>query len=227
MRILLVEDEIRLAEALAVMLKKNNHGVDLAGDGPSGQEWAETGVYDLIILDRMLPGKEGLDVLKTIRKQGISTPVLLLTAKDSVQNRVEGLNAGADDYLVKPFSMEELLARVNALGRRQTGIQNELLSLESLIFSPLKGEIESGAKKVKLTQKESQLLELFIRNKNQVITKDQILDKVWGWDATVDINNIEVYLSFLRKKLKSLRCTVSIQTVRGIGYCLREEPIRV
>jgi len=223
MRLLLVEDETRLSEALAYILKKNNYGVDTAYDGETGQAMAETGVYDLIILDRMLPGKEGVALLKELRIQGIHTPVLLLTAKDSLQDRVEGLDAGADDYLVKPFSTEELLARLRALGRRPGGqIQDEQLNVSGLILKPLHCELTQGNATIKLTLKESLLLELFMRNPGQVIMKEQILDRVWGLDTDVETNNVEIYVHYLRKKLKLP--SVRIETVRGIGYCLKEEP---
>jgi len=224
MRILLVEDEPRLSEALTYILKKNKYGVDTAFDGETGQAMAETGVYNLIILDRMLPRKEGVALLKELRSQGIYTPVLLLTAKDAVEDRIEGLDAGADDYLVKPFSTEELLARLRALGRRPSGqIQDEQLNVAGLILKPLHCELTNGNdESVKLTLKESLLLELFMRNPGQVITKEQILDRVWGPDTEVETNNVEIYVHYLRKKLNSPN--VRIETVRGIGYCLKEEP---
>jgi two-component system, OmpR family, response regulator ArlR len=224
MRLLLVEDEVRLADALVYILKKNKYSIDAVYDGISGLQMAETGIYDLIILDRMLPRLEGLEILKEIRKQGIITPVIFLTAKDEICDRVEGLDNGADDYLVKPFSTEELLARIRALCRRNTDtLQSENISLSSMTFNPLKCEIENKGMTSKLTLKESQLLELFLRNKNQVITRDQILDRIWGIDSEVEINSIEVYLSYLRKKLSSIKCAVHIETIRGIGYCLKEE----
>ncbi|MCH3965831.1 MAG: response regulator transcription factor [Clostridium sp.] len=224
MRLLLIEDEIMLSDALAYILRKNNYNVDVANDGIEGQEMAETEIYDIIILDRMLPGKDGLDILKGLRKKGIEIPVIILTAMDSVENRVEGLDNGADDYLIKPFSKEELLARIRALGRRNMNyIQDGNIKLNSLLFDPLKGEIEYNENKVKLTSKESQLLELLARNKNQVITRDQILDRVWGIDSDIEMNNnIEVYFSHLRKKLKCIKSGVVIETVRGVGYCLKE-----
>ncbi len=223
MRILLVEDEVRLAEALCYILKKNSYGVDVAYDGITGQDMAETGIYDVIILDRMLPGKEGLEVLKALRKGEVATPVLILTAKDAVCDRVDGLDSGADDYLIKPFATDELLARIRALNRRPTeAIQSECIKTPTLSFNPLSGEVESGGHSVRLTLKESQLLELLLRNKKQVITKEQILDKVWGLDSEVETNTIEVHLSYLRKKLNSLRCGINIEAVRGIGYCLKE-----
>lgn len=223
MRILLVEDEIHLSEALVYTLKKSNYIVDTAFDGIVGQEMAESGLYNIIILDRMLPGKEGLDVLKTLRKQGITTPVLILTAKDSIKDRIEGLDSGADDYLIKPFSKGELLARVRALGRRQTEtIINEEIEIGNIIFNSLKGEVKMNGDTIKLTSKESQILEILIKNKNIVVTKEQLLERIWGFEPDVELNNIEVYLSYLRKKLTQSDMGFIIETIRGSGYCLRE-----
>lgn len=223
MRLLLVEDETRLSEALAYILKKHKYGVDTAFDGITGQEMAETGIYDIIILDRMLPGKEGVAVLKDLRARGLTTPVLILTARDSINDRVEGLDAGADDYLVKPFSTEELMARIRALGRRKSDLmQLERLEAGSLALYPTRGEAECGSSLIRLTLKETQLLELFIRNKGQVITREQILNRVWGLDSEVEMNNVEIYIYYLRKKLDPTRSCVRIDTIRGIGYCLRE-----
>lgn len=223
MRVLLVEDEERLSEALSYILKKNRYAVDTALDGITGQDLAETGIYDMIILDRMLPGREGISILKSLREQGIKTPVLMLTARDTIADRVEGLDAGADDYLVKPFSTDELLARIRALGRRQSEvIQAESLRAASLVLHPTRGEVECGGSVIKLTTKETQLLELFLRNKSQVITKEQILDRVWGIDCEVDMNNVEIYIYYLRKKLEPLPAGIRIETIRGIGYCLKE-----
>jgi len=220
MRLLLIEDEVMLSEALVYIFKKNNYNVDVAYDGIKGQEMAEIDIYDVIILDRMLPGKDGLEILKDIRNRGIRTPVIILTAMDSISSRVEGLDQGADDYLIKPFSKEELLARIRALGRRHIDfIQYGTIQLASLTFDPLRGELQYKENKVKLTSKESQLLELLA----QVLTKDQILDRVWGPDSDVEMNNnIEVYFSYLRKKLRKLNCNIIIETIRGIGYCLKE-----
>ena len=224
MRLLLIEDERRLSDALAYIFKKNSYGVDVAFDGESGQAMAETGIYDLVILDRMLPKKEGVAVLKELRSQGLKTPVLLLTAKDAVEDRVEGLDAGADDYLIKPFATEELLARVRALARRQNEqLNGEKLNLASLTLDPLRCEATDGKETVRLTVKESQLLELFMRNHGQVITKDQILNRVWGLDSDVEMNNIEIYIHYLRKKINPEQFHVHIETVRGVGYCLKED----
>lgn len=219
MRLLLVEDERRLADALTYILKKNHYGVDIAYDGENGQAMAETGVYDLIILDRMLPLKEGVEVLKELRRKGLDTPVILLTAKDSVDNRIEGLDAGADDYLIKPFSTGELMARIRALGRRKVvQLKSDKVEAFGLDLDPLRCEVTKGTDSVKLTMKESLLLELFMRNPGQVITKEQILDRVWGLDSNVEIGNVEIYVHYLRKKIKF--GDISIDTIRGVGYCL-------
>jgi len=223
LKILLIEDEVNLSEALEYTLKKNNYVVDTAFDGDRGQKMAETGIYNIIVLDRMLPGKEGLEVLKALRMEGITTPVIFLTARDGVKDRIEGLNSGADDYLVKPFSREELLARINAVARRQTDlIRNEIYKIGKINFKPLKGEIECLGKLTKLTSKESQIFEILLINKNLVVTKEQLLEKIWGFKCDVELNNIEVYLSYLRKKLKELENQIIIETVRGSGYCLKE-----
>lgn len=223
MRLLLIEDEKRLSDALAHILKKHNYTVDVAYDGQSGELLAESNIYDLIILDRMLPVKDGLDLLKSIRNQGINTPVILVTARDTIEDRVQGLDAGADDYLVKPFATEELLARLRALGRRgNEQMLGDRLNLGSLVLDPLQCEVVIGSETVKLTLKECQVLELFMRNPGQVITKEQILDRIWGFDSEIDFNNVEIYIHHLRKKLKPQQ-SVSINTVRGIGYCLKED----
>ena len=220
MRLLLVDDEQRLADPLAYILRKNNYGVDLAYDGETGQAMAETGIYDLIVLDRMLPNKEGVEVLKDLRHKGIMTPVILLTAKDSVTDRINGLDAGADDYLIKPFSTDELMARIRALSRRKgSQLTGDRVEAFGLILDPLSCEVTDGRNSVKLTYKESLLLELFMRNPSQVITKEQILDRVWGLDSDVELSNVEVYIYYLRKKIKFDHC--SIETIRGIGYCLK------
>jgi len=225
MRLLLVEDEKRLSDALVTILEDNNYSVDTAYDGTTGQDMVESEIYDVVILDRMLPEKEGVQVLKEIRAKGIKTPVLLLTAKDTVEDKVEGLDAGADDYLVKPFATKELLARVRALSRRQPDqVQTDRLQAGTLVLDTLRCEATNGNKIIHLTYKESQLLELFMRKKGQVIPKERILDKVWGLENAVEMNNIEIYIHYLRKKLDSESCGIYIETIRNVGYCLREEP---
>lgn len=223
MRLLLVEDEKRLSEALVYVLKKNNYAVDVAFNGAHGQEMAETDIYDLIILDRMLPSKEGVEILKALRTNGIKTPVIFLTAKDSITDRVTGLDAGADDYLIKPFSTEELLARVRALSRRQSNlVESNSIKFLSTVFEPLKGEVVFGGETIQLTAKESQLLELLMKNKNQVVTRELILDRVWGMESEIDVNSIELYVYYLRKKLRNSKCNISIKTIRGVGYSAEE-----
>jgi len=221
MKILIVEDEISLAEALAQILRKNNYIVDAVNDGESGLDNALSNIYDLIILDIMLPKMDGISILKTIRKEEISTPVILLTARGEISDKVLGLDSGADDYLAKPFASEELLARIRAMSRRK----GEVLQDNSLKFGDLQLNISTlkltkDNKEIKLILKESQLLELLIMRKNLVSSKELIIEKLWGFDSEVEHNHVEVYISFLRKKLTYLKSKVTINTVRGVGYIL-------
>ncbi|MDF2522011.1 MAG: response regulator transcription factor [Clostridia bacterium] len=221
MRILIVEDELPLAEALTQILKKNNYTVDAVNDGISGLDYALSGIYDLIILDIMLPGMDGINVLKSVRKNGFSTPIILLTAKGEISDKVAGLDSGADDYLAKPFATEELLARIRAASRRK----GEIVTDSTLIY----GDIELNTatlklskedKEIKLILKECELMELLILRKNAVTSKELIIEKLWGFDSEAEYNNVEVYISFLRKKLAFLKSCVVINTVRGVGYVL-------
>ena len=221
MKLLLVDDEIKLLEALSHILKKNGYLTDTAADGETGLELAMTGVYDLIILDWMMPGKDGMTVLRELRRNSVSTPVLFLTARDSAENRVAGLDAGADDYLVKPFSTEELLARLRALSRRQNKeLTENIISVGNLTLNPMHCEATYRGEPIHLTVKESLLLELLMRNVGQVITKERILYKVWSYSSDIEIANVDLYIHYLRKKLP-VNC---IRTVRGIGFCLQEDP---
>lgn len=220
MRLLFVEDEKRLLEALSHLLKKNGYMVDLASDGEMGLEMAFNGTYDIIILDRMLPKIDGLTILREFRKQGFDTPVLFLTAKDLPQNRVEGLDAGADDYLIKPFSTEELFARLRALGRRKNKeFIGDSITVGDLTLYPLKGQVAKGDELIQLTVKESLVLELLMRNNKQVVTKECILEKVWGFYSEISISNVDLYVYYLRKKLPGSY----IKTIRGVGYCIEGE----
>jgi len=221
MRILIVEDELHLAEALSQILKKNKYTVDAVNDGEAGLDNALTDIYDLIILDIMLPKMDGISVLKNLRKEGIITPVILLTAKGEISDKVIGLDSGADDYLAKPFATEELLARIRAMSRRKGEIvpdNNYCYGDIELNTSSLK--LSKGAKDVKLTLKESELLEFLILRKNIATSKELIIEKLWGYDSDVENNHVEVYISFLRKKLVFLNSNVTINTVRGVGYVL-------
>lgn len=221
MRILIVEDEIHLAEALTQILRKNNYTVDAVNDGESGLDNALTDIYDLIVLDIMLPKMDGITVLKNIRKEGIATPVILLTAKGEISDKVKGLDSGADDYLAKPFATEELLARIRAMSRRKGEvILDNTLKYGDIELNPATLKLSKGSKEVKLILKESELLEYLISRKNMTTSKEMIIEKIWGFDSEVVNNHVEVYISFLRKKLSFLGSEVSINTVRGVGYVL-------
>lgn len=223
MRILLIEDEEGLGEALQYMLQKNNYLTDWVTDGIDGQDMAESNIYDLIILDRMLPRKEGVEILKYLRKKGIKTTVIFLTARDSIDARVEGLDAGADDYLIKPFAVDELLARIRVLARRHENVdENNKIMLGKLVIDNTVCEVSYETTTIKLTVKEFQLLELLVRNHGKVMTKEQILVRVWGADSEVEFNSIELYIYYLRKKIDFKKAGVELKTIRGIGYCLKE-----
>lgn len=222
MKLLLVDDESKLIEALSYLLKKNGFVVDVAMDGETGIEMACTGVYDIIILDRMLPSLDGLSLLKEFRRLGHKTPVLFLTAKDTPEDRAEGLNTGADDYLVKPFFTVELVARLHALARRKTkDIVDNILTFDDMIFDPQRGQVTKKGMVIQLTLKESQLLELLIRNRGQVVTKQRIIEKVWGYNSDAEESTINIYIHYLRKKID----ISNLKTVRGVGYYLQKNKI--
>ncbi len=224
MRILIVEDEIHLAEALLQILRKNNYTVDAFHDGESGYDNALCGIYDVIILDIMLPKMDGLEILKGIRKEGIKTPVILLTAKGEISDKVMGLDCGADDYLAKPFATEELLARIRAISRRKGEIiQENALEYGDVRLDSTNLKLSKGKKEMKITLKESELLEFLILRKKIVTSKELIIEKLWGYDSDVEHNHVEVYISFIRKKLVFLNSEVKINTIRGVGYVLEDE----
>ncbi len=221
MRILIVEDEVALAEALVQIFNKNKYVADACYDGVSGLDNALTDIYDVIILDIMLPKMNGLDVLKELRLNKISTPVILLTAKDEVSDKVKGLDYGADDYLTKPFATEELLARVRTVIRRKENrICENTLSYNDVSLNLSTYELVCGQNSVKLGLKEYSIMELFLKNRGRVISKENLIEKIWGYESDAEYNNVEVYISFLRKKLVHISSTVSIKTVRGVGYRL-------
>jgi DNA-binding response OmpR family regulator len=221
MKILYVEDEERMAKAVAQLLKKNNYSTDICFDGDSGLYQALTGIYDIIILDLMLPKLDGISLLTRLRQEGITAPVLLLTAKGDLADKVSGLDSGADDYLAKPFHAEELLARIRALGRRSGHVQaDNLQHFGDLEFNPLTLSLFSRGESFRLTLKEGLLLELLINNINAVVPSRSIIEKLWGFDAEVDENYVRVYISFLRKKLAQLSSDVQLEAVRGVGYRL-------
>ncbi|MCI3921175.1 response regulator transcription factor [Paenibacillus sp. TRM 82003] len=221
MRILIVEDEVHLAEALAQIVKKHHYSVDVVHDGRAGLDNALSGIYDLLLLDVMLPGMDGFSVLRELRKEGVSTPVILLTAKGETSDKVTGLDIGADDYIAKPFVTDELLARIRAaLRRKGEALQEETLRFGDIELNPSTLKLSAGGKEIKLILKESELLELLLLRKTAVTSKEQMIEKLWGFDSEAENNNVEVYISFLRKKLTFLQSAVRITTIRGVGYVL-------
>lgn len=221
MKVLYVEDEKYMARAVAQILKKNNYSVDLAHDGESGLDLASSGVYDIVILDIMLPKRDGISVLREMRKQNVATPVILLTAKGETEDKVKGLDSGADDYLAKPFQAEELMARLRALGRRKGQVvTNNTLSYGDIELNYNTLDLFGNSQTFHLTLKESQLLELLIINQGQAISNEIIIEKLWGWNSEAEDSHVQVQVAFLRKKLSLLSENVKIKTVRGIGYML-------
>ncbi len=223
MRILIVEDELHLAEALSQILKKNNYSVDVVHDGEDGLDYALSDIYDLLLLDIMLPGMDGISILKTVRSKGMAVPVILLTAKGEIPDKIAGLDHGADDYVAKPFSSDELLARIRAAMRRKGEVMPEdALKFGDLELNATNLKLTVRGKEIKLNPKESELLELLIVRKQAVTSKEQIIEKLWGFDSEAEHNNVEVYISFLRKKLNFLGSETRITTIRGVGYVLEE-----
>jgi DNA-binding response OmpR family regulator len=219
MRILFVEDEKKITDALQELCKIQNIDCDIANDGEEGLLFALNPIYDVIVLDIMLPIKSGIEILQQIRDQGINTPVLMLTAKGTIDDKVKGLDLGADDYLIKPFSAKELFARIRALGRRPDhGIKGETIVFEDVSFNTKKNILQTENKEFKLSVKEAKILEMLLKRPNQVFTREQILDRVWGFDKEVNENNIEIYVHNLRKKIVDTQ--VKIDTIRGVGYTL-------
>ena len=220
--ILLVEDEVKLARFVELELSSEGYNINVAHDGIAGLTLARELLPDLIILDWMLPGLSGLEICRRLRATGISIPVILLTAKDEVNDRVAGLDAGADDYVVKPFSIEELLARIRAHLRRTQETDQDIFQFEDLSLNHLTRQVYRGKRAIELTAKEFDLLEYILSHPRQVFTKDQILQKVWGYDFMGNSNIIEVYIRYLRLKLEENSEKRLIHTVRGVGYVLRE-----
>lgn len=220
-----MEDDKRLSGALEFQLRAENYTVDAAYDGLSGLELALSADYDLILLDRMLPGLDGLEALRRLRAAGRRCPVLFITAKDAIEERIAGLDAGADDYLVKPFSTGELLARIRAICRRpQAIVENETLQFEGLELNPRTGLLSHrDGGRIELTSKESGLMEMLMRHRGQVLTREVILDRVWGLSGDVEPGNVDTYIHFLRKKLQALGAGAAIRTLRGIGFCLERK----
>ena len=224
MRILLAEDEKRMAAALVELLKQEKYDVDHMEDGEDALAALESGVYDIAVLDVMMPGMNGYEVARRARKKGIATPILMLTAKSQLEDKVTGLDSGADDYLTKPFQTEELLARVRALGRRSSTFQDSTLSYGDLTLDTAQASLSCTAtgQSVRLSEKEHRILEYMFGNHGQIMTREQLAVKIWGFESEAEYNNVEVYMSFTRKKLAFVGSKVEIKAVRGLGYELRE-----
>lgn len=223
MRLLLAEDEEELSEALTAVLRRNNYSVDAVYNGQDALDYAEGQEYDGIILDIMMPKKSGLEVLRTLRAHKNQVPVLLLTAKTQVDDRVEGLDSGADDYLGKPFAMKELLARVRAMTRRQSTLTDNVLTLGNVTLNRSTFELSVGEEKVRLANKDFQMMEMLIVNPGQIISTDRFMEKVWGYDSDTEIGVVWVYVSNLRKKLAALGADIEIKAVRNQGYSLEKK----
>lgn len=221
-RILIIEDERRLAGTLADMAGEAGYTADTAGDGETGLDNAMSGIYDAVVLDVMLPRLDGFEVLKRLRQAGMHTPVLMLTAKSDLIDRVHGLDLGADYYLTKPFENAEFLACLRAVLRRQGEIVPEHLAYGDLTLSPAMGALRCGERSLTLSAKELEIMRLLMLNQNAILPKETLLVKVWGYDADVGDNNVEAYISFLRKKLSLLRSRVTLSVVRRLGYRLED-----
>ena len=220
MKILVVEDEVRLAEALSQIMQEQKYQVDVANDGNDGLDYALYGDYDVIVLDVMLPGKDGFEVVRALRAAKVQTPVIMLTARDDVRDKIRGLDKGADDYMTKPFVPEELLARIRALSRRQGEVLLEEISMEDLTLSLSTNDLLCGAKSIHLAFKEFEIMKILLSNQKTIVSKDMLISKVWGDDSDAEDNNVEAYISFLRKKLSFLGSSVQISTIRKVGYRL-------
>ena len=224
MKVLIIEDEYSLADAIAETLKKENYQVQIMTDGEKGEDEALTGIYDLILLDVMLPHRNGFEILKSMKQEKIETPVIMLTAKSEMSDKLNGLENGADDYITKPFHMRELMARIKVILKRTTNAQDiNILEYEDIKLDLRNGKLISDDTEIDISGKELELLELLLINKNQTIDREKIADKIWGYDSYAEYNNVEVYITFLRRKLKLLKSRVKIKAVRGIGYKLEVE----
>ena len=220
MRLLLVEDERELSNALVAILTRNNYSVDAVYDGEDALYYLETENYDAVILDIMIPKIDGIEVLKTIRKEGNKIPVIMLTAKSEIDDRVVGLDSGADDYLTKPFASKELLARLRALTRRGEQLTENIVTVGNISLNRTTFELFSDSGNFRLANKEYQLIEMLIVNQNQLIPTERFMEKIWGYDSEAEINVVWVHISFLRKKLQQLNANIQIKANRNMGYSL-------
>ena len=223
MRILLAEDERELSKALCAVLKHNNYSVDAVYNGQDALDYGLCENYDAIVLDLMMPKMNGLDVLKSLREKGVDTPVIILTAKSELEDKITGLDAGADDYLTKPFAMGELLARLRALTRRKSEFSPNLLSFGNVSLNRETFELCTDKEAVRLGNKEFQMMEMLLSNAGRLISTEQFMEHIWGYETEAEINVVWVYISYLRKKLTSLGASIEIKAVRGVGYTLEEK----
>ena len=224
MRLLLAEDELALSKALVAILERNNYSVDAVYDGRSALAYADAGNYDGMILDIMLPGLDGISVLTELRAKGNSLPILLLTAKAEIDDKVQGLDAGANDYLTKPFSTRELLARIRAMTRPQSAPTNSRLQMGNVTLDRATFELSTPTGSFRLANKEFQMLELLLSNPHNLIPTERFLEKIWGYDSDAELNVVWVYISYLRKKLSALHANIQIKATRNAGYSLEDCP---
>lgn len=224
MRILIAEDEVSIARALKIMLEKNKYAVDMVHNGSDALDYIRAASYDALVLDIMMPKKDGIEVLQTARAEGCTTPALFLTAKAEVSDRVAGLDAGADDYLPKPFASSEFLARVRALTRRSGSYAPSVLTFGNVTLDCGQYLLKSASEEMRLNNKEYQLAEMFFRHPRQVFSTERLMESVWGLDSEAEMDVVWTYIGFLRKKLKQIGANVEIRTIRGAGYALEELP---
>lgn len=224
MRILLAEDERSLSRAIIALLEKHNYSADAVYDGQEALDYLEAENYDAVILDIMMPRLDGLSVLRTLRERGSQIPVLLLTAKSEVEDKVTGLDSGANDYLTKPFATAELLARIRAMTRTQTAQTDSKMSFGNITLDQTTYELSSPSGSFRLANKEYQMMELLLRNPRQLIPSERFLEKIWGYDSDVELNVVWVYISYLRKKLTALQANIQIKATRNAGYSLEKKP---
>lgn len=220
MRILLIEDEVALSEALKEILNSQSYMVDVVHNGREGYGYAKDGIYDAIVLDIMLPEMDGFEIARKLREDNVKTPILMLTAKDSIDDRVKGLDCGADDYMVKPFAFEEFLARVRAVTRRKGEVIMNGIQYKDIFLDLERRTINKGEKSIRLNFKEYEIFKLFLLNDNQIFSKEDIIVKIWGYESDASDNNVEAYISFIRRKLKHLNSEVNIEAIRKVGYRL-------
>ena len=224
MKILIIEDEYSLADAIAETLRKENFTTKIVTNGEDGEDEALTGIYDLILLDVMLPRKDGFEILRNLKNEKITTPIIMITAKSEMTDKLKGLENGVDDYITKPFHMRELMARIKIVLKRNSNIEDDnVLEYSDLKLDLNTGKMISNGSEISINGKELELLEILLLNKNQIVNKEVLINKIWGYDINSEYNYVEVYASFLRKKLKLLKSKVKIKAVRGMGYKLEEE----